>query len=81
MPPFENHVPLVLTAYYKLFLKVCPKLDPMTHFDFHGNCFRCFLGGSKLFFYKNLKPKTLHKWHYFWYLMKVKELKQLCASI
>ena len=55
--PFENHVPLVLTAYCEVFLKACPKLDHMTHFGFHGNWFRCFLGGSKLFF----PTKTLTK--------------------
>ena len=42
VPPLENHVPLVLTAYCKVSLKACPKLDHMTHFGFHGNCFRCF---------------------------------------
>ena len=41
MPPFENHVPLVLTAYCWVFLKACPKLDHMTHFGFHGNHVRC----------------------------------------
>ena len=37
VPSFENHVPLVLTAYYKVFLKACQKLHHMTHFGFHGN--------------------------------------------
>ena len=32
MPPFENHVPLVLTACYLVFLKACPKRDHMIHF-------------------------------------------------
>ena len=41
-PPFENNVSLVLTAYYSVFLKACPKLDHMPHFGFHGNCFRIF---------------------------------------
>ena len=43
-PLVENHVPLVLTAYYlvflkaspKLFLKAYPKLDHRTHFGFHS---------------------------------------------
>ena len=42
MSPFEKLVPLVLTAYYYVFLKACPKLDHMPHFGFHGNLFRCF---------------------------------------
>ena len=37
VPPFENHVPLVLTPYCLVFLKACPKLNHMTHFGFHGN--------------------------------------------
>ena len=37
VPPFENHVPLVLTAYCKVFLKACPKIDHRTDFGFHGN--------------------------------------------
>ena len=43
VPPFENHVPLVLTAYCKVFLKACPMLDHMTHFGFHGNYVKCVL--------------------------------------
>ena len=54
MPPFENDVPLVLTAYYYVFLKACPKLDHMAHFGLHGNCFRCFKVAQLSFFYKNL---------------------------
>ena len=50
MPPFENDVPLVLTAYYYVFLKACPKLDRMTHFGSHGNWFRCFLRWLKTLF-------------------------------
>ena len=41
VPPIENHVLLVLTAYYQIFLKVCSKLDHMTHFCFDGNGFMC----------------------------------------
>ena len=31
-------------------MKACQKLDHMTNFGFHGNLFRCFLGGSEVFF-------------------------------
>ena len=41
MPPVENRVPLVLTAYRQVFLKACPKLDHITHFGFHGNHVKC----------------------------------------
>ena len=56
MPPFENHVPLVLTASYFVFLKARPKLDHMTHFGFHGNRFRCFKVAQNSFFLQ--KPPT-----------------------
>ena len=60
MPPFENHVPLVLTAYCSVFLKACPKLDHMymTHFCFHGNHFRCFKVPQSLFSTKPLTKDT-----------------------
>ena len=56
MPPFENIVPLELTACYSVSLKACSKLDHMTHFGFHGNRFQRFSGGSKVFF--STKPLT-----------------------
>ena len=55
VPPFENHVPLVLATYYSVSLKACPKLDHMTHFGFHGNHVRCvFEVAQTSFFFKNL---------------------------
>ena len=58
MPPFENHVPLVLTAYYYVFLKACPKLYHMTHFGFHGNHFRYFKVAQVFFLQKPLTKDT-----------------------
>ena len=55
-PPFENYVSLVLTAYYYIFLKACPKLHHVTHFGFHDNSFRCFLRWLKTLFLQ--KPLT-----------------------
>ena len=75
VPPFENHVPLVITAYYLVLLKAGPKLDHMTRFSFHGNHFRCFQVAPNSFSCKNLQPNILHKWYYFLYIMKVKQLK------
>ena len=56
--PFENHVSLVLTAYCKVFLKACPKLDHMTHFGFHGNCLGVFKVAQTLFSQKPLTKDT-----------------------
>ena len=39
------------------FLKACPKLDQMTQFGFHGYRFKCFYGGSKVFFLQKLQTK------------------------
>ena len=58
VPPFENHVPLVLTAYFSVFLKACPKLNHMTHFGFHGNCLSVFKGPQKSFSKKALTKDT-----------------------
>ena len=49
MPLFENRVPVVLTLYCLVFLKACQKLDDMTHFGFHGNCFKCFKLAQRYF--------------------------------
>ena len=51
--PFENHVSLVLIAYYYVFLNACPKLDHMTHLGVQENRFRCFRC-SKVFFSKKI---------------------------
>ena len=71
VPPLENHVPLVLTAYCFVFLKDCPKLDQMTHFRFYRNRLRWLKGG----FLQNFKPKTMYKWPQFRYFMKLPILK------
>ena len=56
VPPFGNHVSLVLlTTYCLVFLKVCPKLDHMTHFRFHGHRFKCFKVAQSYF---PTKPQT-----------------------
>ena len=55
MPPFENHVPLVLTPYGLVFLKACQKLHHMTHSRFHGNRFKCLRWLKGIFLQK---PKT-----------------------
>ena len=81
VPPSENHVPLILTPYCLIFLKVCSMLDHLTHFGFHGNRFKCFKVALWYFFHKNLKLKTQYKLQRFCNLMEVQILKLLCTPI
>ena len=55
-PPFENLVTLLLTAYYEVFLKACPKFDHMTQFGFHGNRVWCIFKVAQIFI--STKPLT-----------------------
>ena len=43
VPPFENHVPLLLTPNCFSFSESLSKLDHMTYFGFHGNGFKCLM--------------------------------------
>ena len=55
VPPIENQIPLLLTAYYYIFLKACPKLDHMTQFRFHSKTIKCFKVVQNIFLQK---PQT-----------------------
>ena len=61
VPPFENHVPLILTANYLVVLQASPKLDLMTHLGFQGmkSWVKCHIVSDLVDTWKIIRPNIV----------------------